>query len=89
MKIILIKFIKQPINACKNNQCKRGSKCIPNDKNSGYTCKCKQGTKGRFCDQGEAGSIMNQSMMVEDEENLSNEKSTNGTAKLFISSLIY
>lgn len=74
----LSEFYSQPTHACKNNQCKRASKCVPSNDKIGYTCKCKPGTKGRFCDQGETATKIT-SMMVEDDENLSNEKpTTNG-----------
>jgi slit protein 2 len=39
---------------CENNKCKRGGKCVANSNaKDGYSCRCKPGTKGRFCDQGE------------------------------------
>ncbi|XP_061503108.1 protein slit isoform X1 [Anopheles gambiae] len=47
--------ILKEVNPCENHQCKRGGKCVPNGK-GGYTCKCKKGTKGKYCDQGE-GSV--------------------------------
>uniref|UniRef100_A0A182PQM3 Protein slit n=1 Tax=Anopheles epiroticus TaxID=199890 RepID=A0A182PQM3_9DIPT len=47
--------ILKEANPCENHQCKRGGKCVPNGK-GGYTCKCKKGTKGKYCDQGE-GSV--------------------------------
>lgn len=71
---MLISF-EQITSPCDNHQCKRGGKCVPNNK-GGYTCKCKPGSKGRFCDQGET-SLMSQ-MMVEDSDDLSNERTTNG-----------
>lgn len=40
------------VDPCENHQCKRGGKCIPNGRGS-YSCKCKNGAKGKFCDQGE------------------------------------
>ncbi|CAO1438147.1 unnamed protein product, partial [Diamesa tonsa] len=49
-------FVQEPpelpkeVNPCDNHQCKRGGKCVPNNKGS-YVCKCNKGTKGRYCDQ--------------------------------------
>ncbi|XP_039440093.1 protein slit isoform X3 [Culex pipiens pallens] len=48
-------MILREVDPCENHQCKRGGKCIPNGK-GGYSCKCKNGAKGKFCDQGE-GSV--------------------------------
>lgn len=44
-------MILREVDPCENHQCKRGGKCIPNGK-GGYSCKCKNGAKGKFCDQG-------------------------------------
>ncbi|KAJ6647852.1 Protein slit [Pseudolycoriella hygida] len=44
----------QDVDPCENNKCRRGSKCVTNNSaKDGYTCRCKTGTKGRFCEQGE------------------------------------
>lgn len=48
-------MILREVDPCENHQCKRGGKCVPNGK-GGYSCKCKNGAKGKFCDQGE-GSV--------------------------------
>lgn len=53
------------VNPCDNHQCKRGGKCVPNNKGS-YVCKCNKGTKGRYCDQGET-LMLSQKMVVDDE----------------------
>lgn len=39
---------------CENSKCRRGSKCqVNNSAKEGYSCRCKNGTKGRYCEQGE------------------------------------
>ncbi|KAL9920165.1 slit guidance ligand isoform 1-T1 [Glossina fuscipes fuscipes] len=45
------------MDPCENSKCRRGSRCVPNPSSrDGYHCKCKQGQKGRYCDQGEGTS---------------------------------
>ncbi|XP_055904656.1 protein slit isoform X2 [Eupeodes corollae] len=42
------------VDPCENHKCRRGGRCIESSSSKeGYICKCKQGTKGRYCDQGE------------------------------------
>lgn len=44
------------INPCSSgsHQCARDSKCIPSTRSPGdYTCKCRSGFSGKYCDQGE------------------------------------
>ncbi|XP_055372509.1 protein slit isoform X2 [Condylostylus longicornis] len=43
---------EKEVDPCENNRCRRGSRCIPSSNTKdGYTCKCKQGTRGKYCDQ--------------------------------------
>ncbi|XP_017468504.1 PREDICTED: protein slit isoform X2 [Rhagoletis zephyria] len=40
------------VDPCENHKCRRGSRCVPNSTyRDGYQCKCKQGQKGRYCEQ--------------------------------------
>ncbi|XP_025828902.1 protein slit isoform X2 [Agrilus planipennis] len=51
-------MIEEPIGSidpCAKNQCKHDSKCVAS-KNGEYTCRCKQGYKGKYCEQGELES---------------------------------
>ncbi|XP_059622611.1 protein slit [Phlebotomus argentipes] len=44
--------ILKQVDPCENHKCRRGGKCVPNSSaKDGYTCKCKGGAKGRFCEQ--------------------------------------
>ncbi|XP_055692346.1 protein slit isoform X2 [Lutzomyia longipalpis] len=44
--------ILKQVDPCENHKCRRGGKCVPNSNaKEGYTCKCKSGAKGRFCEQ--------------------------------------
>lgn len=40
---------------CAHNHCKHDSKCLP-ARGGEYTCKCKSGFKGKYCEQGEEDS---------------------------------
>lgn len=40
---------------CAHNHCKHDSKCLPS-RGGEYTCKCKPGFKGKYCEQGEEDS---------------------------------
>ncbi|XP_048524192.1 protein slit isoform X2 [Dendroctonus ponderosae] len=41
-----------PPDPCINNKCKHESKCLPNGSGE-YSCRCKPGYKGKYCEQGE------------------------------------
>ncbi|XP_070490339.1 protein slit isoform X1 [Chironomus tepperi] len=65
-------------NPCDNHQCKRGGKCIPNNKGS-YSCKCPKGYRGRYCEQGEVTTLMSQKMVEAYDEPY--EKATNAAPR--------
>lgn len=45
------------VDPCAEHKCRRGSICVANgNTKEGYSCRCKIGTKGRYCEQGEQGS---------------------------------
>lgn len=37
---------------CSNNQCRRGSKCVARSRPGDYSCRCRPGWAGRYCEQG-------------------------------------
>lgn len=39
-------------DSCANNQCRRGSKCVPRSRPGEYSCRCRPGWGGRYCEQG-------------------------------------
>jgi slit protein 2 len=74
-------FLFQQLDPCDKHQCKRGGKCIPNNKGS-YSCKCPKGSRGKYCEQGETASIMSSQKMVEEFDEPF-DKATNGIMLLF------
>lgn len=43
---------ESPPDPCAHNHCKHDSKCIPT-RTGEYSCKCRAGFKGKYCEQGE------------------------------------
>ncbi|XP_044259557.1 protein slit isoform X2 [Tribolium madens] len=44
-----------PVDPCLSHRCKHDSKCVPTV-NGEYTCKCRPGFKGKYCEQGKEES---------------------------------
>ncbi|XP_044761179.1 protein slit isoform X1 [Coccinella septempunctata] len=51
----MIKEPASPPDPCLGNHCKHGSKCVGLE-NGEYSCKCKAGYRGKYCEQGEEES---------------------------------
>lgn len=42
------------VDPCSEHKCRRGSICVANSNaKEGYSCRCKIGTRGKYCEQGE------------------------------------
>lgn len=59
MKIIYFQFCLQ-IDPCSEHKCRRGSICVANSNaKEGYSCRCKIGTRGKYCEQGDGPAPSN------------------------------
>lgn len=59
MKIIDVHLCLQ-IDPCSEHKCRRGSICVANSNaKEGYSCRCKIGTRGKYCEQGDGPAPSN------------------------------
>lgn len=48
------------VDPCSEHKCRRGSICVANSNaKEGYSCRCKIGTRGKYCEQGEGSTPSN------------------------------